>query len=148
MIFWSSVPGGSNFLLHGVEVTGTGQGGVILQGGDRTSLTPANHTVENCTIHRFARVLQKYTPGLCLCGVGHVLRSSRISDGAHFGMLLTGNDHTIRNNHFFNLVYGGADAGAICECLPSPCVVCGAMSSAVCSHIAPPCWLPRSRHAT
>jgi hypothetical protein len=28
-------------------------------------------------------------------------------------MLLTGNDHTIRGNHFHDLVYGGADAGAI-----------------------------------
>ena len=28
-------------------------------------------------------------------------------------MLLTGNDHTIRGNHFHGLVYGGADAGAI-----------------------------------
>ena len=28
-------------------------------------------------------------------------------------MLLTGNDHTIDSTHFHNLVYGGADAGAI-----------------------------------
>ena len=28
-------------------------------------------------------------------------------------MLLTGNDHTITGNVFTNLVYGGADAGAI-----------------------------------
>ena len=59
-----NVTGGSNFLMENVEVTGTGQGGVILQGGDRQSLTPGNHRVVNCTIHRFARIMQKYTPGM------------------------------------------------------------------------------------
>lgn len=49
--------------------------------------------------------------GVCLCGVGHTMTTSRIHHGAHFGMLLTGNDHIIRQNHFFDLVYAGADAG-------------------------------------
>ena len=40
-----NVTGGKGFRLSNVEVTGTGQGGVILEGGDRTSLTPANHTI-------------------------------------------------------------------------------------------------------
>ena len=46
------------------------------------------------------------------CGCSTLVDSS-LFDGAHFGMLLTGNDHTISNNHFHTLVYGGADAGAI-----------------------------------
>ena len=108
-----NVTGGSNFKLRNAEVTGTGQGGVIFEGGDRQTLTPANHTIQNCSIHRFARIMQKYCPGVCLTGVGHSILNSSLFDGAHFGMLLTGNDHTIRGNHFHNLVYGGADAGAI-----------------------------------
>ena len=62
-----------------------------------------------CVLHDHA--------GLCLCGVGHTLLNSTIKDGAHFGMLLTGNDHTITGNVFTNLVYGGADAGAIYRCV-------------------------------
>lgn len=99
--------------MQNVEVTGTGQGGVILEGGDRTTLTPGNHTIEGCKIHKFARIMQKYTPGVCMTGVGHSIRNSVLADGAHFGILLTGNDHTIEGNHFYHLVYGGADAGAI-----------------------------------
>jgi hypothetical protein len=60
-----------------------------------------------------ARILQKYTPAICLCGVGSTLKDSVVSDGAHFGMLLTGNDHVIEGNHFHTLVQAGADAGAI-----------------------------------
>ena len=108
-----NVTGGEGFMLRNVEVTGTGQGGVIFEGGDRVSLTPGNHTLENCTIHRFARIMQKYTPGVCLTGVGHTLKDSSLFDGAHFGMLVAGNDMTIEGNHFHDLVYGGADAGAI-----------------------------------
>lgn len=101
-----NVTGGRNFSLRNVEVTGTGQGGVIFEGGNRQTLTPANHSIINCTIHRFARIMQKYCPGVCLTGVGHSMINSSLFDGAHFGMLLTGNDHTIRGNHFHNLVYG------------------------------------------
>ena len=108
-----NVTGGHNFLLDSTEVTGTGQGGVIFAGGDRQTLSRGNHTITNCHLHDFARIMQKYTPGVCLTGVGHTVVGSTINNGAHFGTLLTGNDHTIRANHFHNLVYGGADAGAI-----------------------------------
>ena len=56
-----------------------------------------------------ARILQKYTPAICLCGVGSTLKDSVVSDSAHFGMLLTGNDHVIEGNHFHTLVQAGAD---------------------------------------
>ena len=108
-----NVTGGRNFMLDATEVTGTGQGGVILEGGDRQTLRPGNHTIRRCRVHRFGRILQKYTPAVCLTGVGHTITNSTVSDGAHFGMLLTGNDHTVSANHFHTLVYGGADAGAI-----------------------------------
>ena len=86
---------------------------IFLTGGDRQTLVAANHTVQNSTISSFSRLLQKYTPGVCLCGVGNNLIDSIVSDGPHFGMLLTGNDHTIEGNHFHTLVQSGADAGAI-----------------------------------
>ena len=108
-----NVSAGRNFLLSNATITGTGQGGVILSGGDRITLEPANHTIIGSHITEFARILQKYTPAVCLCGVGQQLLDTEISNGAHFGMLLTGNDHRIARNHFHNLVYGGADAGAV-----------------------------------
>ena len=108
-----NVTGGINFLLDNVSVAGTGQGGIILTGGDRQTLAPANHTIYNSNIASFSRLLQKYTPAVCLCGVGNNLIDSVVSNGPHFGMLLTGNDHTIEGNHFHTLVQSGADAGAI-----------------------------------
>ena len=63
---------------------------MIFAGGNRTDLTPAKHVITNSRIHNFARILQKYTPGVCLTGVGHTVSHTSISHGAHFGMLLTG----------------------------------------------------------
>ena len=108
-----NVTGGINFSLHRVNISGTGQGGAILTGGDRQTLTRGNHSATKCVFHDFARILNKYTPAICLCGVGHTLAESVVRDGPHFGMLLTGNDHLIRGNHFHTLVQAGADAGAI-----------------------------------
>ena len=81
--------------------------------GVETMLEAANHTATGCDVRAFARLLHKYTPAVCLCGVGNRLVGSTVHDGPHFGMLLTGNDHTIEDNHFHTLVQAGADAGAI-----------------------------------
>ena len=40
-------------------------------GGDRETLTPGRHFVENCRIHDFGRIDRTYTPAVQLEGVGN-----------------------------------------------------------------------------
>jgi hypothetical protein len=41
-----------------------------VMGGDRKTLTPAQHFVENCLMHSLGRLDHTYVPGIGMAGVG------------------------------------------------------------------------------
>jgi len=90
-----------------------GEGGVVLSGGDRQTLTPANLYVERSTIRRFERVSRTYRPAILLNGVGNRAVGNKISDSPHTAILFTGNDHLISQNEIFDVCKETGDAGAI-----------------------------------
>lgn len=51
-------------------------------------------------------------PGIAYAGVGINVIRNDISDAPHQGIAGTGNDHLIRWNHMYNLVWGSSDAAA------------------------------------
>ena len=100
---------------HRIERCGihqTGAGGVQLSGGDRRTLTPAGHVVENCDIHHFSRLQLTYTPGVDLHGVGHRVAHNHLHDAPHTAVLLTGNDHVVELNEIDHVCTQTGDAGA------------------------------------
>ena len=62
------------------EISNPGDGGLDISGGDRPSLTPSGHVVQNCHIHHFSRFARTYKPGIRLSGVGHTVRHNLIHD--------------------------------------------------------------------
>ena len=83
-----------------------------LSGGDRRTLTPAGHVVENCDIHHFSRLLLTYTPGVDLHGVGHRVAHNHLHDAPHTAVLLHGNDHVVELNEIDHVCTQTGDAGA------------------------------------
>ncbi|MFI5106452.1 MAG: right-handed parallel beta-helix repeat-containing protein, partial [Terriglobales bacterium] len=51
-------------------IENAGEGGVVLAGGDRKTLTAANLYVERSTIRRFGRLTRTIQPGVLISGVG------------------------------------------------------------------------------
>ncbi len=49
------IEGGRNCAVRGCEISGTGDGGVSVTGGDRATLTPGGHVVENSHIQDYSR---------------------------------------------------------------------------------------------
>lgn len=90
-----------------------GEGGVLLTGGDRKTLKPANNFVERTEIKRFSRLVKTYRFAVELMGVGQRVTSNKISDAPHTAIIFSGNDHVIANNEIFNVVLETNDAGAI-----------------------------------
>jgi hypothetical protein len=90
-----------------------GEGGVILAGGDRQTLTPANLYVERSAIRRFALLTRTYQPAVLLSGVGNRAVGNQISDSPHAAILFYGNDHLISQNEIFDVCKETGDAGAI-----------------------------------
>ena len=81
-----AVSGGSHVEISDVEVSAIGGTGISVIGGDRPTLTRGNHSVSNCTVHDFAKVLWCYHPGIEMEGVGNVASGNEIFNAPHQGI--------------------------------------------------------------
>ena len=98
--------------VRGGEITGTGEGGVSLDGGDRKTLVPGRNFVVNCRIHDYSRWARTYRPGVGIDGVGNRVAHNLIYDAPHNAILLGGNDHLIEYNEIHHVCRQTGDAGA------------------------------------
>ncbi|MEU6718081.1 right-handed parallel beta-helix repeat-containing protein [Nonomuraea sp. NPDC046802] len=105
--------GGSRNGVVGCEIHDTGIGGVVIDSGDRPTLTPGEGYVENNRIHAFARWQPNYAPAVQVHGVGNRVAHNEIHDAPHLGILFYGNDHVFEYNELHHLVYDTQDAGAV-----------------------------------
>ncbi len=101
--------------VHIIEccVHDTGDAGIRLTCGDRTTLTPAACSVEKCHIYSVANWDRTYQPPINLSGVGLSAKGNMIHDCPHTAILFGGNDISITDNEIWNVVTETGDAGAI-----------------------------------
>ena len=99
--------------VKGCDLTGLGETGISLIGGDRKTLTAANLLAEDNHIWAYARWCRTYHPAIFLEGVGNHATHNWISDAPHQAMLVNGNDHVMEYNDIANVCTETGDAGAI-----------------------------------
>ena len=100
---------------NGVEhclIEETGAGGVLLGGGERTTLEPGGNFVENCEIRRFNRWDRTYRGAVNIDGVGNRIRHCHLHDAPGAVILLHGNDHLVEFNEIHDVIMTGDDMGA------------------------------------
>ena len=107
------IEGGTGHRVVGCDVFGTGDGGVSAAGGDRKTLTPGGHVVENCHFARQGRWSKCYVPAILFNGVGQVARNNWIHHHPHCGILFNGNDHLMEYNEIDHIALETGDVGAI-----------------------------------
>jgi hypothetical protein len=107
-----NVTGGYGCGISGAEITRTGDGGVVLNGGDRTTLLPSNHFVRGCNIHHFNRWLMMYAPGVLMAGVGQSVVQTSIHHAPHLAVFVQGNMHALNDTTIFDVVQQCSDCGA------------------------------------
>ncbi len=95
------------------EITGTGQGGIVLSGGDRETLTPGACRAENNLIHDWSRIYKTYQPAVTLEGVGNVCAHNEMFNSPHEAITYSGNNHLIEYNDIHDVCLLSDDAGAI-----------------------------------
>jgi hypothetical protein len=105
--------GGVHHRIDQCEIYDTGTGGIILDGGDRKTLTPGGHEATNNRIHHFSRHQQTAAYAISLGGVGNRAANNLISDAPHQAVFLGGNDHIFELNIVRNVVTETDDAGAV-----------------------------------
>ena len=99
--------------VTGALIHDTGEGGVVLEGGDRATLAPSRQVVADSRFMRFSRLGRSYKPAIAIAGVGARVVGNIVTDGPHMGLMIAGNDHEIAENIFARLVTDADDAGAI-----------------------------------
>ncbi len=104
---------GYDNLVYGNEITRTGKGGIILDGGDRVTLKAGNNRAENNLIHDWSEIYETYQPACTLYGVGNVCSHNEMYNSPHEAVTYAGNNHLIEYNliHDVNLLTD--DGGAI-----------------------------------
>jgi len=111
----------NGILIHGGEANGIlscdihtiGRRATEIIGGDRETLTPGRHFVENCRIHAFGRIDRTYTPAIQLEGVGHRVAHNLMYDCPSSTMRIEGNDHVIEYNEVHSAVQESDDQGGM-----------------------------------
>ncbi|MBU0610038.1 MAG: right-handed parallel beta-helix repeat-containing protein, partial [Armatimonadetes bacterium] len=107
------VHGGEAVGLHGCDVHTIGRRATEVIGGDRETLAPGRHFVENCRIYNFGRIDRTYTPAIQLEGVGNRVAHNFMYDCPSSVMRIEGNDHIIEYNDVQNAVRESDDQGAM-----------------------------------
>ncbi|MFZ4396602.1 MAG: right-handed parallel beta-helix repeat-containing protein, partial [Kiritimatiellia bacterium] len=107
------IRGGETNGILSCDIHTIGRRAIELIGGDRETLKPGRHFVENCSMHNFGRIDRTYTPAVQLEGVGNRVVRNRIYDCPSSVMRIEGNDHVVELNDIRNAVRESDDQGAI-----------------------------------
>ena len=95
------------------EITRTGKGGILLNGGDVRSLTPGENKADNNYIHDWSEIYQTYQPAVTLSGVGNICSHNEMCNSPHEAVTYSGNNHLIEYNNIHDVCLLSDDAGAI-----------------------------------
>jgi hypothetical protein len=107
------VEGGRHHGIFGCTMHTLGCGGTRVAGGDRKTLTPGGHFVENCTVYDISRLKRTYTPAVHLDGCGNRIAHNLFERMPSSAMRIEGNDHLIELNVVRNVVQESDDQGGI-----------------------------------
>jgi hypothetical protein len=107
------IRGGQQHGLRSCDIYSLGRGGTVLSGGNRKTLEPGGHFVENCDIHDLSRIDHTYTPAVILDGVGNRIAHNCMHDIRSSAMRVGGNDHLIEYNEIYNAVTESDDQGGV-----------------------------------
>ncbi len=108
-----SINGGQRDGILSCDLFSLGGGATKVAGGDRNTLTPAQHFVENCLMHSFGRLDHTYVPGIQMEGVGIRAAHNRFSDCPSSAIRFDGNDLLIEFNQIEQAVLESEDQGAM-----------------------------------
>ena len=107
------IEGGRHHGIFGCTMNTLGCGGARVAGGDRQTLTPGYHFVENCTVFDISRLKRTYTPAVYLDGCGSRIAHNLFEKMPSSAMRIEGNDHLIELNVIRNVVQESDDQGGL-----------------------------------
>ncbi len=105
--------GGRHHGVFGCRFETLGCGAMRVTGGDRKSLEPGRHFVENCTVTDISRLKRTYAPAVHLDGCGNRVAHNLFENMPSSALRIEGNDHLIELNLVRQVVQESDDQGAL-----------------------------------
>ncbi len=94
------------------DIYDTGEGGIVLGGGNRLTLQPGGDYAINNIIHNSNVVTYCWGPAILISGVGNYIGHNLIYDQPNFAIFLHGNNHLIEYNVVHDVCLQMDDNGA------------------------------------
>jgi len=111
---WAArITGGRDDGVSRCEISELGEGGILLDGGERRTLAPGRHHAFDNHIHHYSRWKRTAQAAVELVGVGHQVRRNHIHDAPHVAIAFSGNDHVLDGNLIERVCQEANDAAAI-----------------------------------
>ena len=104
---------GYSLTIMNCDISGTGEGGITVKGGDIKTLTPSNILIYNNYIHHWSTKGLTYRSAVTANGVGVTVSHNEMAYTNHMAVGYSGNDHLIEYNHIHHVTTDTSDAGAI-----------------------------------
>lgn len=104
---------GKNNVIRSCDLSDLGAGGIVMSGGNRKTLEPANNLAVNNHIHSYGLFKRTYAAGIVIEGCGQVAKHNLIREAPHNAILYTGNEHLIELNEISRVVLESNDASAL-----------------------------------
>ena len=108
-----TMTGGYDNGIFGCDLYSLGRRVTEVTGGDRKTLTPARHFVENCWMHSFGRLDRTYVPAVQLEGCGNRIAHNLMGDCPSRVVRFEGNDHVLEYNRVYRALLESEDQGAM-----------------------------------
>ena len=99
--------------ISGCLLRTLGFSGIKLKGGDRKTLAPASHFVENTVVDNFSLFKRTYEPAVYAEGCGIRISNNRFSNSSSSAMRLEGNDMIVEYNEISHVVNESDDQGGM-----------------------------------
>lgn len=107
------IEGGSHHGIFGCTMHTLGCGGARVVGGNRKTLAPGRHFVENSTVSGISRIKRTYTPAVFLDGCGNRVAHNVFQRIPSSALRVEGNDHLIELNVIRHVVEESDDQGGL-----------------------------------
>lgn len=110
---WGVKAKANKFTLKNSHIHHTGEGGIMIEGGNRNTLTESENLISNNHIHHIAEIFRTYRPAVCVLGVGNRVSNNLMHDSAHMAIGFGGNENIIEYNEIYNVCTIADDSSSI-----------------------------------
>jgi hypothetical protein len=103
----------SNCAVVSCNIHDTGTGGLVLDGGDRKTLSPGGNEAINNRLWKCSENQLTYGSSLTLAGVGNRAAHNEFFDAPHMAIGIVGNDNIFEFNYVHDVCTASDDSGAL-----------------------------------